>query len=175
MFEHRADGMIRVGAYEGPLMEWQRYEPAYTLPEGYRGRLYVPHKRHVLFTATDQVGGPLPWPEGDTYLAKEATYLAAQAEQRAAERAAWEAAEAARPDPDGFLRSIPTIFGGDLAGLMALSREYPIFPEFVRHLDGAAIQWCILDAHRRGRITTAQYDAFKAAVETYHLPGIIWP
>lgn len=175
MFEHHPDGHIRVGAYRGPLAEFVTLEPNYTLPEGFRGRVYVPGQAHSLFTATDQCGGPLPWPEGDAYLAKESVYLAAQAEKRAAELASWEAAELTRPDPGGFLRQIPVIFGADLASLMTLAREYPAFPDFVRYTNGPAIQWCILDAQSRGLLTPAQYDAFKAAVSTYHLPDITLP
>jgi hypothetical protein len=175
MFVHQPDGYIRVGVYRGSLAEFLLLEPDYTLPEGCRGRVYIPGQQHSLFTATDQLGGPLPWPEGDAYLAKEAVYLAAQAEQRAAERAAWEMAEVSRPNPDGFLRHLPTIFGADLAGLMTLSREYPAFPDFVRYLNGPAIQWCILDAQSRELLTPAQYDACKAAVRTYHLPDITLP
>jgi len=79
------------------------------------------------------------------------------------------------PDPDGFLRHIPTIFGADLAGLMALAKEYPAFADFVRYQNGPAIQWCIQDAQSKGFLTPAQYDAFKAAVSTYHLPDITLP
>lgn len=100
-------------------------------------------------------------------------------EQRAAVEAVVAAhdptAQPSVPDPDGFLRHIPTIFGADLAGLMALAKEYPAFADFVRYQNGPAIQWCIQDAQSKGFLTPAQYDAFKAAVSAYHLPDITLP
>ena len=79
MFKHHPDGHIKIGNFEYPLSEFMLDEPAYTLPSGAIGRRYTPGSAHILFDSSNQWGGPLPWPEGDTYLAKEVAYKAAYA------------------------------------------------------------------------------------------------
>ncbi len=78
------------------------------------------------------------------------------------------------PDPGGFLRQVAAALG-DPATATTLARQYPLFVEWVRALDGPAIQWCIVDAQSKGLLTEAQYDAIRAAVSTSHLPDVTLP
>jgi hypothetical protein len=77
MFLHHPDGFIAIGELHYPLTEFLIDEPAYALPEGLIGRFYEPGVQHWLTDGSMQHAGPLPWAEGDNYLAKEAGYRAA--------------------------------------------------------------------------------------------------
>jgi hypothetical protein len=77
MFVHHPDGFIAIGEFHYPLAEFLIDEPNYALPERMIGRFYEPDKQHWLTDGSMQHAGPLPWPEGDGYLANEAVYRAA--------------------------------------------------------------------------------------------------
>lgn len=79
MFQHHPDGVIRIGALVYPLAEFLIDEPTYALPQGAIGRIYEPGDRNWITDGESQIGGPMPWPEGDAYLANEAKYTAAYA------------------------------------------------------------------------------------------------
>lgn len=95
MFEQRNE-TIYLTPSEGeplslPIAWWLNQEPLY---ESAPRREYLPLERHSVWTqAGDQIGGPLPWPEGDAYLAQVEAYRIAyeaflQAEAEAAAAAA---------------------------------------------------------------------------------------
>ncbi|MCL5099115.1 MAG: hypothetical protein M1608_16580 [Candidatus Omnitrophica bacterium] len=77
MFSHHPDGYIKIGSFTCSLREFLIDEPAYSLPSGMIGRRYIPDKEHLLYDGTTEYAQPIPWAEGDAYLAKEAVYLAA--------------------------------------------------------------------------------------------------
>lgn len=76
MFRHHPDGYLYLGDEEMPLFLFLLDEPGYALPAGMIGREYVPGVRHVLYDGISQHAGPLPWPEGDAYLARLDVYRA---------------------------------------------------------------------------------------------------
>lgn len=75
MFRHHPDGWLQIGGLVLPLDEFLIEEPGYALPAGMIGRIYDPAAgRHALTDGANQSGGPVPWPEGDGYLANEEAY-----------------------------------------------------------------------------------------------------
>lgn len=76
MFRHHPDGHITIGALTYDLVEFLIDEPAYVLPAGMIMREYVPGSHHRLFDGVSQFPGPMPWTQGDAYIAKEAVYTA---------------------------------------------------------------------------------------------------
>lgn len=86
IFHHTPDGLIVVDGFSYPLNNFLLDEPAYALPAGMTGRLYIQGQVHFLYDAlsattrcVDRNPRPLPWLEGDAYLAKRAIYEAANA------------------------------------------------------------------------------------------------
>ena len=77
MFLHHPDGFVAIGDLRYSLPEFLIDEPGYALPDGMRGRIYKPGVQHWLTDGEMQHPGPLPWPEGDLYLSREAEYRAA--------------------------------------------------------------------------------------------------
>jgi hypothetical protein len=78
MFLHHPDGLVTIGGFRCTLEEFLLDEPGYGLPEGTVGRCYQPGVTHWLTDGSGQIEGPLPWPEGEAYLAKESEYRTAQ-------------------------------------------------------------------------------------------------
>lgn len=77
MFLHHPDGRIHIGGAVLPLAEFLIDEPGYALPAGATGRSYDPAAgHHILSDGANQWGGPVPWAEGDGYLANGAAYAA---------------------------------------------------------------------------------------------------
>lgn len=75
MFRHHPDGHIHINGFVLPLSEFLLEEPNYALPEGATGREYDPVSgTHFLFDGRNQWEGPVPWTEGDNYLALENMY-----------------------------------------------------------------------------------------------------
>ncbi len=83
IFLHHPDGLIVIGALRYPLPEFLIDEPDYALPDGMLGRVYEPGVQHWLTDGSMQHAGPLPWPDGDAYLSREAEYRAAFAARTA--------------------------------------------------------------------------------------------
>ena len=79
MFTHHPDGHIKIGSFTYSLREFLLDEPAYSLPAGTIGRRYIPDQEHVLYDGKKEYRQPIPWPDGDAYLAKEAEYRTAHA------------------------------------------------------------------------------------------------
>lgn len=75
-FRHHPDGRIHIGNESIPLGMFLLDEPGYSLPAGMIAREYVPGVRHTLYDGISQHAGPLPWAEGDAYIANVATYVA---------------------------------------------------------------------------------------------------
>lgn len=74
MFQHHPDGRLLIDGQGITLQEFNEHEPAYALPDGAIGRVYIPGQRHTLTDGQTQWGGPMPWPDGDRYLADAETY-----------------------------------------------------------------------------------------------------
>lgn len=83
MFLHHPDGLIAIGGFHYPLAEFLIDEPGYALPQAMTGRCYEPGQKHWLTDGAMQHAGPLPWPEGDLYLSREAQYRTAFAARTA--------------------------------------------------------------------------------------------
>lgn len=109
-FRHHPDGWIFINDFMLPVGEFRLDEPNYTLPPGMIGRTYEPGVRHVLTDGRTQYGGPMPWAEGDRYIANEATYRANYEARRQA--------EAPEPPPE------PTLEDAKAARRAILEREY---------------------------------------------------
>ena len=57
------------------LDEFVGYEPGYVLDMPYISRYYIPTVKDELHTENAQFGGPVPWTEGDGYIASLMTYI----------------------------------------------------------------------------------------------------
>ena len=77
MFRHHPDGLVYIGALVLPLADFLIEEPAYTLPARMISREYLPGVKHTLYDGVSQFAGPLPWADGDRYLANELNYKTA--------------------------------------------------------------------------------------------------
>lgn len=72
MFSHRTleDGVhIGINNHGCTLAEFVEMFPGYTLDPKYKFREYLPNEFHRLKSAAGTESGPLPWPEGDKYIA----------------------------------------------------------------------------------------------------------
>lgn len=88
-FFHHPDGIITIADFSYPLSQFLIDEPAYSLPPGMIGRDYVQGEYHRLTNGRSQFGGPMPWDDGDRYIANAETY-----------RAAYEARGEPGPEPE---------------------------------------------------------------------------
>lgn len=80
-FQHHPDGGININGFVEPLAEFLVDEPGYTLAPRRIGRFYEQGKgHHAIDDEHNQCGGEaFPWPEGDLYISKKATYQSASA------------------------------------------------------------------------------------------------
>lgn len=75
-FAHHPDGFILVEDMVIPLDRFMAFEPGYTgLPAGVYSMDYQQNVRHTYTDGANVIGGgPVPWPEGDAYIANKAVY-----------------------------------------------------------------------------------------------------
>lgn len=73
------------------------------------------------------------------------------------------------PDGAGFIQTVKTALGGIVAA-NALAVAYPLFYQTVQDQHWADVQTLIIDAKATGKITAAQYTAFKAAASSHNIP-----
>lgn len=71
---HVDDGVVEV---DMTLSFFVTQEPLYTLPAPWTSRYYEQGVIHKLSNQKDVTGGPFPWSEGDSYIAKRAIYESA--------------------------------------------------------------------------------------------------
>jgi hypothetical protein len=73
------------------------------LPAGITERIYEPGVRHALIRGSDVVdGGPMPWPEGDRLIERDAELIN---KKRARDEAEFEARKTTMQEQDGKLRA----------------------------------------------------------------------
>lgn len=81
LFQHHPDGRIHIeddgGRFTYSLAEFLIDEPAYALPPGAAGRIYIQGARHALTDGRKQWKGPEPWADGDRFIANKNVYKAA--------------------------------------------------------------------------------------------------
>lgn len=92
-FRHHPDGWIYLDDFRASLAEFVAQRPGYVLPSGRIGRHYD-GRRHTTFNDRDEFHEPVPWPEGDEYLANAAAIQQAILDAREAARLAAEQAAA---------------------------------------------------------------------------------
>lgn len=73
------------------------------------------------------------------------------------------------PDPNGFAQAVKTGLGCVVAA-NALAVAYPLFFAAVQDGMWADLQALVIDAKTKAVVTTAQYNAIKAATATFNIP-----
>lgn len=82
MFTHHPDELIYIDDFVLSLDEFLIEEPAYILPEGMIGRVYIPEENHYYIDKQGyQLPAEFPWEAGDIYLGKKDIYKTNYAER----------------------------------------------------------------------------------------------
>jgi len=178
MFRHHPDGWIMIGALTYPLTEFLQDEPAYSLPlepPGIIGREYIPGKRHSLFTSNTQLGGEMPWHDGDMYIANEAKYFSKYTQKRKAENdkktAEYFKNEEEAPNALKFLSAVRlTVFANNLTRINTAWKLQPMWYPAVKDQDWELVEKVTKAALAANDITQAEYDGIKAAAAAHHIP-----
>ena len=78
----QTENTINIDGHEFSLQVLLAFDPSYIMPSGYSTRFYAPNKKHYLSSGYDQIAGPIPWEQGDKYIASvaELTYIKQQLE-----------------------------------------------------------------------------------------------
>jgi len=158
-FQHHPDGIIVIDALKIPLAFWLTQEAAYTLPEGYRGRIYEQGIRHVLYTANTAFPQPMPYAEGDTYIANSATYAAAYQQYLAAQEPVPTAEEIAAAARQSETRNQFAQLTAGLSGLSTQDRSYAILARIMAFKDGATTQTILAITNRATAVAYVQSKA----------------
>lgn len=137
-FKHHPDGIIIIDMLQMPLAFWQTQEPAYALPAGYRGRTYEQGVRHVLETEATAFPQPMPFAEGDSYIANGVTYAAAYAQYLDSLEPVPTAEEIAAATRQTETRSQFAQLTIGLSGLSTQDRAYAITGRIMAFKDGAS-------------------------------------
>jgi len=171
MFKHHPDGLIYIGALVYPLTEFLLDEPAYSLPlepPAIIGREYIPGKQHALFTSDTQLGGVMPWHDGDRYIANEAKYFSNYTQRRKVKND--KNAEAA-PNAPSFLAAVRTnVFANDITRINTAWKLQPMWYPAVKDQDWELVEKVTKAARTANDITQTEYDGIKVAAAAHHIP-----
>ena len=91
---------------------------------------------------------------------------------QAAQQAAAIAAQAALPNPSGFIAAVKVAVGG-IIGANTLMQAYPAFMPAIQAGDWIDVTALILDAKSKGVITSSQYAAMQAAAMANNVPLVL--
>jgi hypothetical protein len=156
MFTHDIRNRITVGSFQASLDEFLLLEPSYHLPDGALWQFYVPGVKHLVGYGLKQRREPLPWTDGDTYIAREAEY------------------DTARPDPrpnvKKFTRDLIIAFGGNYLAINALYAQWPLFKEALEAEQWPLVELVIQQAYATHAIDANIYSAILVAAKAYNLP-----
>ena len=119
---------------------------------------------HFLSTQDIANGGEKLLPSGSTPI--NATRVSTIQSSIAAAAAA---AQAALPNPTGFIEAVKVSLGG-IVGANSLSVSYPLFFTTIQSGVWADAQALIVDALAKSVITSVQYASIKAAALQYNIP-----